>query len=402
MGRVLIDVDRYPPASRGLVVVWGLLSAYPFGGMTWQVIHYIVGLRRLGFDVWYVEDSDRYLYRPEDFGRTSDATKNAAYLNEWMERIGMADRWVLREPHKGQSCLGALDFDGLLALYRASDAVLNLCGAQEPLPYHAEASCRVYVQTDPVADQVSAANGDADKISELQSYQHLFTYGTNLGEADCLIPEDGFTWLKTLPPVCLDLWETDQPPSRPTRLTTIAKWRHSSKDVNWAGANWRWSKHATFRPFLDLPRRSPLALEMAVSSIKDEERRSLEEKGWMTRTTSSLADPTRYRTYIQGSLGEFSVAKEQYVAPLSGWFSDRSVCYLAAGRPVVVQETGFSKVLPTGAGLLGYSNADEAIRALRSVADDYDRHATGARRIAHDIFDAQRVLADMLGKIGLA
>ncbi len=166
--RSLIDIDRYPPASRGLLVVWGLLSAFPFGGMTWQVIHYLVGLRRLGYDVWYVEDSDRYSYRPADFQRTFEVAENARYLNDWMARIGMANRWVLRVPHGDRACLGALDFDGLLALYRGSDAVLNLCGAQEPLPYHAEAGCRIYIQTDPVADQVAVANGDASRSRNLK------------------------------------------------------------------------------------------------------------------------------------------------------------------------------------------------------------------------------------------
>jgi hypothetical protein len=381
--------------------VWGLLGAFPFGGMTWQVIHHLVGLRRLGFDVWYVEDSDRWVYGTTHFGKTADVEGNVRYVDRWMKRIGLGDRWVFRVPDGDGACLGALDFDGLLALYRASDAVLNLCGAQESLPYHADARCRIYIQTDPVSDQVAVANGDQAKAEELRSYTHLFTYGANLGASDCLVPDDSFTWIPTVPPVSVDMWATDAPPSSPGRLTTVAHWRHKAKDVTWADQDWRWSKHAEFQRFIRIAARSSLPLEMAVSSISNEERDELRANGWRTRSTTPLNRPSTYRSYIQESLGEFTVAKEQYVAPRSGWFSDRSVCYLAAGRPVIMQETGFSKTLPTGTGLIGFSDAEEALAAIDSVNKDYDRHADGARHLAREVFDAEHVLGDMMRTVGL-
>jgi hypothetical protein len=391
----------YPPATRGTVVVWGLLGSFPFGGMTWQVLHHVVGLRRLGYDVWYVEDSDRYAYNVTDFAKTRESQGNAEYVARWMTAIGLQDRWVFRIPHGAGACLGALDLDGLIALYGRSEAVVNVCGAQEPLPYHAEASRRIYVQTDPVSDQVAVASGDSARIDELSSYTHLFTYGTNSGAPDCEIPAGPFDWIPTVPPVCVDLWEVDESPPTPLTLTTVAKWRHADKDVNWRGARWRWSKHAGFHQFIGVPERSSLALEMAVSSITDAEREELEARGWVTRTTASLADPMAYRQYIQSSAGEFTVAKEQYVAPRSGWFSDRSVCYLASGRPVIMQDTAFSQHIPTGLGLIGYTDADEAVAAIDSVAIDYDRHAEAARELARDVFDAQAVLGEMMRIAGL-
>jgi len=386
----------YPPATRGRLIVWGLLGSYPFGGMTWQVLHYVAGFRHLGYDVWYVEDSDRYLLNANDFSRTSDVRTNVEFLARHMKAIGLEDRWVFRPPRDAAATCGALDFEGLRRLYRDADAVINLCGAQELLPWHDAVRCLVYVQTDPVSDQVAVASGDERKTSELRAYDHLFTYGENLGEADCRVPADGFTWHKTRPPVCVDWWEDAPPLLGGAALTSVLKWQHEAKDVQWQGETWHWSKHREFRRFLAVGERSSLPLELAISSVPGRDLGELRDHGWRTRPSASVSDPGAYRDYIRSSIGEFTASKEQYVVPRSGWFSDRSVCYLASGRPVITQETGFSKYIPTGEGLLAFSTVEEAAAAIEAVSGDYALQSRRANEIARAYFGADRVLRDMV------
>ena len=389
----------YPPATRGRIIVWGLLASYPFGGMTWQVLHYVAGLRRLGYDVWYVEDSDRFLLNASDFSRTGAWQTNVEYLACHMQAIGFGDRWVFRPPRNADATCGALDFEGLKDLYRDADAVINVCGAQELLPWHEAIRCLVYVQTDPVSDQVAVACGDTSKVAELDAYHHLFTYGENIGEPDCLVPVDRYTWHKTRPPVCVDWWDGAPVPADGAALTSVLKWQHEAKDVRWRGDTWHWSKHREFRRFVDVADFSTLPLELAISSVPQGDLDELHRHGWRTRPSASVADPAAYRDYIRSSMGEFTAAKEQYVAPKSGWFSDRSVCYLAAERPVITQETGFSKYVPSGQGLFAFSTVEEALAAIDAVRSDYPLQSRRAREVASEYFAAERVLADMMAVV---
>jgi hypothetical protein len=393
--------SNYPPATRGRLVVWGLLASLPFGGMTWQALHHLAGLRRLGFDVWYVEDSDRYVRSTVDYSKTTDYAANVDHLARFMDRLALGDRWVFRPPGSSDGCCGARDLVGLAELYRETDAVINVCGAQELRSKHSDIRCLIYIQTDPVADQVAVANGDEGKIRELDAYDYLFTYGGNLGAPDCLVPAERHSWLTTVPPVCTDWWQTAGTPPAGTALTTIARWRHERKDVTWQNESWHWSKDLEFRRFIGVASRSPLPLELATLAISEEEIAELRSHGWRTIRASTINDPDDYFAYIRSSLGELTAVKEQYVRPRSGWFSDRSVCYLAAGRPVIMQDTGFSNFLPTGEGLLAFSTSDEAVDAIESVAGAYERHAAAASEIAREFFDAERVLSQVLKKAGL-
>ena len=387
-----------PSADRGLAIVWGIFARMPYGGVTWQAMHHIMGLRRLGFDVWYVEDSDSPLYDPETHWRTMEFEQNVRFLEWWMERLGLGDRWIFRPPGGGGQLIGA-DEATLRDLYARADVVLNLCGSHEVRGERAGIGGRLaYVQTDPVELQVGLANGDDDVAPQLDAHDFHFTYGENLGNADCPVPLGSYRWRPTRPPVVLEWWTSGNGPGR-SALTTIANWRHEGKDVVWEGQRWHWSKDREFRRFRSLPSISALPLELALGSIGDEEKENLRREGW--NVTDSIADPRRYRDYILDSAGEFTVAKEQYVAPRSGWFSDRSACYLAAGRPVVTQDTGFGKFVPTGEGLFAYSSAEEAAAAIEAIAGDYERHSAAAREIAREYFDAQRLLEGMLAEIGV-
>lgn len=389
---------RYPEATRGTVVVWGLLANNPFGGMTWQVLHHLAGFRRLGFDVWYVEDTEAPLSSPRDLEMVCDPTENAAFLDRWMRAIGLADRWILRPPGE-EECLGR-SRAFLDALYARADAVFNLCGSHEMRERHAGIGCLVLLETDPVADQVAAATDNAWRAEQYRMYAHRFSYGQNLGAPDCPVPLLGLDWHATRPPVVCEWWaDGPVPPDRP--LTTVLTWATDVKDVTWRGRRYTWRKDVAFRPYLDLPARSPVPLELAVGKIPAGESEDIRRRGWRTHSIVPLVDPLAYRGYIQRSLGEFTAAKEQYTATNSGWFSDRSVCYLAAGRPVVTEETGFSRHVPVGEGLLSFATPDEAVEAVEAVAADPERHGRAAAEIAGEHFGAERVLSAVCRKVGL-
>lgn len=390
---------EYPPADRGTLVLWGLLANEPFGGMTWQVLHHLVALRRLGFDVWYVEDTDAPLSDPFDISITEDPTANAAFLQHWMNEIGLGDRWILRPPCREDS-LGR-DRAFLDALYARADAGLNLCGAMELRPRHDAIACLLLLETDPVAGQIRAASGDAWQREQYERYDHRFTYGQNLGDPSCPVPDLGLTWHGTRPPVFVPWWDEAGPPADPSLLTTVLTWSIAGKDVEWEGRSYSWRKHVAFQPYLDLPARVPMTLELAVGKAPGDAKQDLHRRGWHTRSIVPLFDPLAYRAYLRRSAGEFTATKEQYVRSNSGWFSDRSVCYLAAGRPVITQETGCAQHVPVGEGLLTFSTPDEAVAAIEAVAADPTRHARAAREIAAECFGAERVLGDVLRTAGL-
>lgn len=397
----MIIQSTYPPARRGKIVIWGLLASRPFGGMTWQVLHHLAGMRRLGFDVWYVEDSDTPVLHPTTYWPTSDYAANVAYLARQMQSVGLGDRWIFRPPSVYDTCFGARNLAGLAQLYKEADAVFNLCGAHELRPEHDVIRCLVYLETDPVETQVGVANQEIRTIEALAAYDHLFTYGENLGTPGCRVPIERFVWQPTRPPVCVDWWTTIDLPAAGAPLTTIANWKHTGKDVSWQGEIYHWSKHYEFLRFITLPRRSPLPLELALGGISDDELAQVRSHGWRIVPSVSLSDPDAYREYIRASCGELTVAKEQYVRLRTGWFSDRSVCYLAAGRPVITQDTGFGDILPTGEGLFAFATIDEALAAIETVSRDYARHAAAAHQIAQEFFAAEHVLGDVLRQVGL-
>jgi hypothetical protein len=392
---------NYPPANRGKIVVWSLLATFPFGGMTWHRLHWLVGLRRLGFDVWYVEDSDRLVYDPLTFWPTAECSANVAYLAKQMKRVGLEDRWIFRPPGVTDHCLGATDSGALKRLYKEADVVINLSGAQELRDDHDIIRCLVYIDTDPVAKQVAVANGEKQVVQMLDKYDHLFTYGDNLGSLDCLVPIERYHWHPTRPPVCLDWWANTSQPAPESALTTISNWKHTGKDIIWQGEVYHWSKHNEFLRFINLPSRSSLPIELAIGGIGEDEIARIRRHGWRTVRSTSLNEPKTYHNYILNSLGEFTVVKDQYVRLRSGWFSDRSACYLAAGRPVITQDTGFGNRLPTGEGLFEFSSEDEALMAISAIARDFKRHSSAALEIAREYFDAFKVLGDIIRRVGM-
>ncbi|MBM3511495.1 MAG: glycosyltransferase family 1 protein [Alphaproteobacteria bacterium] len=402
--RRALVAKTYPSARRGTVILWGQLAALPVGGLVWQVWHYLVPLRRLGFDVWYVEDSDRALYELETFGPTLDPEAyraNIERLAQAMTTVGLGDRWAFREPTT-ETVIGATDASGLDRLYAEAVCAFNLCGAQEIGERQRAVANRVYLETDPVRMQIGVAQGSADAIETLDRYDWHFTYGRAFGAPGCRVPLMRYDWNLTVPPVCPEFWRSTEPLAADAPLTTVCNWKHSGNDVTWQGETWRWTKDREFNRVLDLPGRSALPLEICLGGASEDERAGIAARGWTLKRAGDYTEPDDYRRYIMASRGEFSAAKEQVVVSRSGWISDRTVCYLAAGRPAIVQDTGIGAVLPVGEGLVTFRTAEEALVAIEDVAANYELHAQAARALVDRYFDADRVVGDMVAAIGLA
>jgi len=223
-----------------------------------------------------------------------------------------------------------------------------------------------------------------------------------MGAPDCGIPASPFHYQVTRPPVVTDWWYAELPSDTGAPFSTVAHWKQTDKDIEWNGELYKWSKDVEFRKFLDLPRRCPEPFELALTGIDGEGRDELESLGWRTADALRVSGHIEtYRDYVRAARGEFTVAKDQYVRMRSGWFSDRSVCYLAAGRPVITQETGFSKFVPTGRGLFGFETLDAILDAVDRIAGDYDAHSEAAREIAADCFGAEKVIGSLLEEAGL-
>jgi hypothetical protein len=376
--------------SRKRIVVLHLAGRYPLGGIGWQALHYVLGLTRLGHDVYYVEDSGTHPYDPRVQSIVSDAGYSVAFLADLMARFDLSDRWAYVDAVT-DTCHG-LSREQLSRLYREADAVFNVCGATRLTEEHLRCPVRVYVETDPVFEQIRVAEGDLRAIEDLQDHTHHFTYGENLGQPDCPIPLEKFAWRPTRPPVILDLWDTPFDP-RAERFTTVATWKNVGKDIRFRGETYYWSKDVNFLRVADLPRRTRQPLEMALQVEDLATRELLARNGWILTDAFEVSRTlTTYQRHIQQSRGEFTVAKDLVARTRSGWFSDRSVCYLAAGKPVVTQDTGFGKYVSAGVGLLAFSTVQEAAAALDEVNRDYERHCRAARRIAQEHFAADRVL----------
>jgi hypothetical protein len=386
------------PGSRGRIIVFGILFWYPLAGVTYQFLHYLLALRRLGYDPYYIEDSGRWVYDPALNDLSPDASANVAAVAPILEAHGFAGRWAFRGHYSGGRCYGMSE-DEVQRLYREADAFLNVTGAQEIREEHMQCRRRIYVESDPFASQVQVANGNAATIAALDAHDTHFSFGENIGHPDCGVPVERYHWQPTRQPVAIDLWRHAHPAT--DAFTTITTWHNTGKDVEFNGESYYWTKDREFEKYLDLPQRRPVPFELAVG-VDDETRRRLTGHGWRLRGSIDLsASATSYRDYIQRSRGEFTVARDQSVRPKTGWFSDRTACYLAAGRPVITEDTGFGKFIPTGRGLFAFKNMDDVLAAVDAIATDYDAHCRAASDIAEEYFGAERVVGSLMARAGL-
>jgi len=384
---------------KGKIIVFGILFFYPLAGVTYQFLHYLIALRRLGYDPYYIEDSARWVYDPRLNDMSHDASGNIAAVSPVLEAHGFTGKWAFRGNYLEGRCYG-MTHEQILRLYKEADAFLNVTGAQEIRHEHLRCPRRIYVESDPFVAQVKVAMGDPGMIDMLQAHDMHFTFGENLGAADCDVPVNRFQWLPTRQPVVLDLWDsTDRTPGN--SFTTITTWHNAGKNITYRGDTYYWTKDREFEKFLDLPKRRPVSFELA-AGVDEDVRRRLREHGWrVVHSVEMSRDVHCYREYIERSRGEFTVARDQYVRPNTGWFSDRSACYLAAGRPVITQETGFSKYVPADKGLFGFRTMDDILAAVDAIESDYAAHCCAAREIAGEYFAAEKVVGSLMDRAGL-
>jgi hypothetical protein len=382
------------------IVVLGRMCADHVGGMVWQGLHYLVGLKQLGFDVYYVEAHNEWIADPCNATANPDVPR--VMVGEVLERFGFADHWVCRAAHGDDKVFGSLPREELKDIYGVAQAIINLSGTHILDDDQLSCDHRIYLETDPGFPQIKLHEGDAKMREIVRSHTHHFTFAENLGQPDCGLPKPDFQYYSTRQPVLLDQWEAPID-YRGSHFTTIAKWKGGrKKEVKFNGDFYPWRKDLEFRKILDLPARSKQPVELALSWIGHDDQRMLEENGWRVvdaRAVSASLDG--YRRYIQQSRGEFTVTKDQYVRLRSGWFSDRSACYLAAGRPVITGDTAFGNILPTGEGLFAFETMDHILAAFDAINSDYDKHCRAARDIAHEYFDAKKVLTNLLHQAGL-
>jgi hypothetical protein len=385
------------PARRRIIVLH-FVGQMPMAGIAWQAMQYVLGLERLGYEAWYVEDHGANPYDPRIDSVSMDCAYNVAYVRRMMERYGLGERWAywdaINDVYHG------LSREAVRALYRDSDALINLCGAVKLREEHMACPVRIMVDSDPVYEQIKYAKADPAARAYLHAHTHFFSYGENIGGPGWIVPLLDIPWRGTRPPVVLEEWPAMT--GTPACFTTIATWENKGKNIDFAGETYLWSKHANFLKMIGVPSRAGGCFTMAMAPPTKDVEAEVTAGGWgLTDPRPVSATMEAYRDFIQTSRGEFTVAKDIYVRPNSGWFSDRSVCYLASGRPVVTMRTGFERFYPSGEGLLTYLTAEEAVDAVARVNRDYGRHAVAARRVAEEHFASDKVLGAMMKEVGL-
>jgi len=365
------------------ILVAGIIARYPFGGVTWCSLMYLVGLQELGHEVLYIEDTGECIYDPEQNTSSPDPSYGTRYIHEALAPFDLGDRWCFVNydgTHHG------LSHESVRAYCADAELFINLSGgAWFWRDEYRRIPKRVFIDSDPVFTQLAIAKGEPWYVDFFREFSALFTFGANIGTPASDTPTGEFIWHKTWQPIVTDLWRTEQPPSE--HWTTVMTWKTESfSDVDG-------NKDREFVKFIDVPRRTSARFQLAVNGPTD----LLRTHGWSPVNAMSVSRSLwDYRQFVQHSKAEFGVAKHAYVHHRSGWFSDRTECYLAAGRPALVQDTGWTKHIPHGVGLMGFSTVDEAVEGLASLSRDYPKHARAAREIADDTFEARRVLTAFL------
>ncbi len=385
------------------ILVTGLAATYPFGGVFWDYLQYVLGFLRLGHEVWYIEDTGKWCYDPVAGTFVEDGGHNAAYLAREIEALepALRDRWFYRDA--GGRTFGR-SWEEVKRLCQSADLFLHISASCWMREEYFAAKRVAFIDSDPMYTQSSVPaylDGTIDeearaRVDMLRRHDVFLTFAENIGAPDCLIPTELFHWIPTRQPVVLDCFEQAAIPVAQRRpvLTTVASWEPTEGGPVVNGVTYR-GKSAEFERFMGLPSRSPLPLELAMSGKAPMDR--LKAHGWQIVDAYGVShDPWVYRDYLARSFGEWSVAKNAYVASRSGWFSCRTACYLALGVPAVVQETGFSKIIAAGEGLLPFTTPEEAGQAMERLLSAPKRHAEAARAIAREFFDSDRVLNALL------
>jgi hypothetical protein len=376
------------------IVVSGLIGGVPNqGGLTWMVLQYVLGLKRLGHDVCFIETLPAAAEQPKD--PDPIYSDSARYFSEVMQRFCLEDQAALLHSDSGEAI--GMTRARVTEVCRSADLLLNHGGILRDPRLLEHIPTRVYVDLDPGFTQLWQAVQGIDMGFSLHT--HFVTIGEAIGKRRTRVPDCGLDWITTPQPIVLGQWPVARAIERDS-LTTVANWRGYGS-VEFEGQFYGQKVHS-WRSFFELPRRTKERFEVALSIHQDEKPdiEALAANGWyLLDPTAVAAMPGDYQRFVQGSKAEFGLAKLGYVAGRTGWFSDRSICYLASGRPVMAQETGFSEHLPTGTGLFSFESLDDVLGAIDSMNANYPLHAKAARGIAEAYFDSDRVLDRLLQRI---
>jgi hypothetical protein len=382
-----------------LVLVSGALAnKLHNGGAAWTRLSWALGLKALGFEVAFVEQI-RQDCCVDAWGRPCpfEESANLKYFQQATEQFGLSDLVSLTCDNGSAHGLDSSELDDLV---RSAVALVNITGHLTH-PRMESIRHRVYVDLDPGYTQFWHATGNSGP--RLAGHNFYYTVGENIGRPGCPIPTRGVCWRPIRQPVLLEHWPACTP-AAPLRFSTVASWRGPYGRAQYAGTTYGQKVHE-FRKFTELPRRVSQRFELALDIDPADERDldALRDNGWHVINSNEVASgPVAFRQYIQNSGAEFSVAQGVYVETQSGWFSDRTVRYLATARPALVQDTGFGRNYPMGEGLVGFRTMDEAVAGVDRIARDYPGHCRAARAIAEDYFDSNRVLGRLVDEIGLA
>ena len=390
------------------IIVGGYIGLYPTGGATWDYLQYPLGLHMMGHDVYYIEDTRQYPIFQKSKLAWNDASDCISYLKKIMETYGMEDKWAYRDVASGKSF--GLSEKKILEVCGSADIFINISCATFLRDEYLQIPKRILIDSDPMFTQIQYAlemEGSADSAkwttkTMLENHNYLFTFGENIGATDCKIPLLGYKWHTTRQPVCLNQWQS-QRNNNCNAFTSIMNWSGRKKLIY---LNEEWGqKDAEFEKFNTIPMKlqdtkfevvvnKPLNKESSFNEI------ALEEIGWrVLEPSQTVATASEYRDFIFNSKAEFGVAKETYVKANTGWFSGRSACYLAAGKPVIAEETQWSKYIPASNGLFAFSSMEEARVSVEEVQANYDKHSKAALEIAGEYFDSSIVLSKMLGQV---
>jgi hypothetical protein len=375
-----------------LIVFSGSIGRFPVGGHAWINMQYLIGLRELGHDVYYLEECgpESWVYQWENERLTTELDYPTSYLAACMDAAGLGDRWIYRAGDRSRG----LDGEDFRRICREADLLLvHAVPMASWRPEYLWPARRAFIDADPGFLQMSLERGDPGLTATVDRCHTLFTVGQRIGAPGCGIPTAGRRWHKTVPPVALSHWPASDEQAG-EEFTCVLQWR-GFRDEVYQGVTYG-QKDREFPRFMDLPRMTEQPLRIALTGAGPE---TLTAHGWrVEQGWSASRTPGSYRDFIRRSRAEFSVAKHGYVLMQGGWFSDRSVCYLASGRPVLVQDTGLGDWLPLGSGVVAFRDPDGALEGIRAINGDYDHHRAAARRIAEELFATDRVLPTLLAQ----
>lgn len=377
------------------IIITGLVGQYPFGGVIWDYLNYLLGFRSLGHEVLYLEDSGAWPYDPVAGTITDDCSFALRSLKKIFTDFDLAESWVYRNGADG-SFHGAGERKAREWL-KDGDLLVNVSSAGWLRDYDLRVRHKMFIDGDPMFCQIGLLDGSNPQYAgRLRDHDSHFTFGLSVGQKRCPVPTDGITWRPTVQPIALDQWPVTASPAQ-APWTTVMNWASYQPKV-WEGKIYG-QKSLEFAKFKALPSKTRVPLRLAMGMGVDGQRpaQELRALGWdLVEPQEIVPDHQTYRAFLNGSRGEWSIAKHGYVAAKTGWFSCRTACYLAAGKPAVVQETGWSQHIPSDKGVLPFSTIEEAADALSKVEHDYSTHSKRAREIAEEFFDARKVCRNLL------